>query len=226
MQIEKFSLFRGLPTDKVDQIKSKLKRYTYKEQEIIFPQVSKAKSLFLLAKGIVQFDSVAVDGRYYVVGATSPGSFFGEVELVLNRAYSTNARALTDVEVWTMNASDFYELYENPAFCQKVAYQLANSLRLQQIMYTTFLHQAPDLRLSMSIIWLYLTMGNPEQGILISQDNLAKLSGLSRQTANKYLMTWQRENLIDVGYNKIHILDLEGLTKVSPLNQDVLKLLF
>ncbi len=50
MQIENFSLFRGLPADKVDQIKSKLKRYTYKEQEIISPQVSKANSLFLLVE--------------------------------------------------------------------------------------------------------------------------------------------------------------------------------
>jgi DNA-binding transcriptional regulator LsrR (DeoR family) len=49
--------------------------------------------------------------------------------------------------------------------------------------------------------------------LTLSQEELARLSGLSRQTLNGLLQKLQNDGLIDVAFRRIHVLDLAGLRR-------------
>jgi CRP/FNR family transcriptional regulator, cyclic AMP receptor protein len=71
----------------------------------------------------------------------------------------------------------------------------------------------PDARVARSVAGLFNPVLYPDQtqDVLLSQEEIGYLSGVSRQRVNQALRVLDKAGLLRVEYGRIRVLDLEGL---------------
>ncbi|HEY1926705.1 MAG TPA: Crp/Fnr family transcriptional regulator [Caulobacteraceae bacterium] len=95
---------------------------------------------------------------------------------------------------------------------------LAAVVRLAYLNARTMLQQIADLiglparqRLAASL--LQLSQGKARGWITVGQGGLAEMIGVTRKTANQFLTEFEREGWIELGRNRLRILDRAALTR-------------
>jgi CRP-like cAMP-binding protein len=87
---------------------------------------------------------------------------------------------------------------------------------LEQIAIQT---QSISQRLAQRLLFILEGYGNRSSiqdfNIQISQDQLANMLTISRQTVNQELNTFEKQGIIQLGFKKIEVLDLEKLKKLA-----------
>ena len=87
---------------------------------------------------------------------------------------------------------------------------------LEQIAIQT---QSISQRLAQRLLFILEGYGNRSSiqdfNIHISQDQLANMLTISRQTVNQELNVFEKQGIIQLGFKKIEVLDLEKLKKLA-----------
>ena len=75
---------------------------------------------------------------------------------------------------------------------------------------------APRQRIAARLLAAIADEQSSEPPVLkVSQDLLAEMTGVTRKTINLHLASYEREGLVDVGYRRITIKDVDGLRSVA-----------
>ena len=88
----------------------------------------------------------------------------------------------------------------------------------QQVADSAFLTVAARLARSLLQLRREGADGPTEDGsfeVRISQTDLARFLGVSRQVVNGYLQGWQRQGLVSVGRGRVTVPDAEALKRVA-----------
>ena len=87
---------------------------------------------------------------------------------------------------------------------------------LEQIAIQT---QSISQRLAQRLLFILEGYGNrsciKDFNIQISQDQLANMLTISRQTVNQELNLFEKQGIIQLGFKKIEVIDIEKLKKVA-----------
>ncbi len=148
-----------------------------------------------------------------------PGGWFGEGTLLKREVYRYNIQALRKSTVAGLPIETFHTLLETSLpFSRFVLNQLNE--RLGQFIAAREIDRIsdPDLRVARNLAALFNPQLYPGVGgmLRITQQELARLVGLSRQRVNEALRHLQERQLIAVDYGGLRVLDLEGLRHYRP----------
>ena len=157
--------------------------------------------------GRIKFSSFQDDGREIISGVASPGTWFGELSVMDGLPRHHSAITLSDVLVLYLSLQKFRKLVtQTPAYLSCFMAILSRNLR-SMITLQDILSKPPLPRLMELIAMLrreYIKSGQrPEMRIKVSQDQLAGMSGLTRQTINSTLRTLEEKGLIERRYGEI-----------------------
>lgn len=165
-------------------------------------------------EGMVKVDTVSADGRSTTFIGVSAGGWLGEGSLLKRERRPYEVVALRDSRIALMPLETFDWLYQtslpfnhflirqlNARLGQFVA--LVESCRMQ----TT----AAQVAISLAELFNPALCPTPQEVVQISQDELARLSGLSRPITNRALHQLQEAGFLRMHYGSIHVLDVEGL---------------
>lgn len=183
--------------------------------EILFFVSDPGECAYVVCSGAVSIFLNSPDGREMVIDDVHAGEMFGELGLLTRQAYSAGARAHTNCELLVVPSDAFLRVIdEEPRLARLVleftARRLQQSTRRQ--MALAFLNA--HARLARTL--LALEEQQSEIGyVTISQDELAALSGLIRQTVAKALGEWRRNGWLLTGRGRIVVLDRKALEKVE-----------
>lgn len=160
--------------------------------------------------GLIKLEHRASSGRNATYLGLAAGEWFGEGAVLRDAPRGYDVIALRDTELACLPLREFRALHANNlAFNQCLVERL--NLRLGQAMaiIDAGRTRTPEQRIALALSSLFWSRSRQLE---LSQDELASLAGVSRQTANQALKSLQERGLVSLSMNRIKVLDDAALT--------------
>lgn len=178
------------------------------------------KGLYVILSGRVEVEAAQGDGKRFIQRFAQPGTAFGFMSVFDAKSSPYTYVAHEQARMLFIRKTDFIAvLSRNPQLWLSVARHLADLLRvaLDTVQEQTF--EAVRARLARALLSLAQSHGeggdsNP-QGVRITQENLAGLLGVSRQSVSTELKRLEREGLVHIRYGCIELVDDEALERAA-----------
>lgn len=169
-------------------------------------------------EGLLKWSVSAPDGRSVTLGGLSVGSWFGEGTLLRGRPLGADLIALRDSRVAEMPHDTFAWLHRTQMSFNHFLLTQINE-RLHWFMGDYAAHRLLDVdsQVARALAGLFHPHLHPggEAHLQASQEEIANLSGLSRQRCNAALNQLREAGLIRIEYGGITVIDLPGLRRVG-----------
>lgn len=168
--------------------------------------------------GMLKVDTIAADGRATTFAGVPAGAWFGEGAALKGEPRPYAVVAIRDSNVAFMPRQTFLWLIdESRGFSRWVIDQL--NARLAYYVAAVENSRLHDMtaRVSYALSELF----NPQlypvtaRELAFSQEEIARLCGLSRQNVNRELHKLEQAGLLKVHYGVVEIVDLQGLRNFS-----------
>lgn len=218
--IDDGGLFLELPPDAAAQFASLAGRRRLADGELLYARGDAAEALFGLARGRIRLSNVDPDGREVLVMLFEPGDWVGEVSLFDGLPRTHDAHAVGECEVYVLPKERLLALLDaEPRLYRYFAARLARALRwaLSYIDDAVFLPLSARLArrlLDLSRVYGENTALGRRLDLHLTQEDLGRMLGASRQSVSKELKRWEARGWIALEYGKVLIRDeaaLQGL---------------
>ncbi|WP_151816590.1 Crp/Fnr family transcriptional regulator [Acinetobacter sp. TUM15383] len=196
------------------------KQITFEKNSYVFHAQDEFDGIYTVLEGSISLGYVDVNGNEALSAIAEPIMWFGEISLIDHEPRSHDAIALKKSTVLHIPAKPLNDLLkDNPYYWYYFARLTSQKLRyvfLEQIAIQT---RSLSQRLAQRLLFILEGYGNhlivQERQIHISQDQLANMLTVSRQTINHELNLLEKKNIIKISFRKIEILDIEKLNLIA-----------
>ncbi len=122
-----------------------VRRKDFRVGETIFRESEDGQSLYIIRKGEVKACKTGPDGELYTLTVMKDGEIFGEMSFLDGRPRSATIVALTDLETYVIEKSDFETLVDgNPRIIYKllknIVFTIHSIVRGMNIRYTEMIN--------------------------------------------------------------------------------------
>jgi CRP/FNR family cyclic AMP-dependent transcriptional regulator len=216
--LERTHLFRGLPPATIQQISALSSRRSYRNGAIVFSQADPGDALYGVVTGKIRISASSPNGREVFLNIMEPGDTFGEIALLDGRHRTATASATAPSELIIITRDNFLQLLERePKLVSHVVQLLCERIRWTSgLAEESALFSVPE-RLARRLLSLGKLHGHETpKGVelRISQEDVARFLGLSRQAINQNLQSWKEHGWLALGRGKIVIVDEQALRDV------------
>lgn len=190
--------------------------------QLLFRKGEEGNALFGVLEGKVRISTSSPNGREVIISVMEAGDVFGEIALLDGLPRTADARTLEPCALLKIQRRDFRPLLERePKLCIHLLELLCERLRwtTELIEDATFL--GLPARLAKRLLNLAIAFGEPEEegegvriALRLSQNDLGRMLGTSRESVNKHLQDWTKKGWIALGRNRISVLDRQALQSV------------
>lgn len=206
------SWFKTLPAEQQDNIEAQVLTLPAARGQTLLQANERTQGWYGVLCGLVRISAPATAGRRSDFLGVAAGEWFGEGAALKNEVRRYEVVALRDTDLLCLPSVVFHQLQASSlAFNQCLVACL--NLRVSQAM--AVIHagrtRSPEQRIALSLSRLFW---NRTRQLDLTQDELASLAGMSRQTANKVLNGLQEQGVISLSMNRIKILDDAALTQL------------
>jgi CRP/FNR family transcriptional regulator, cyclic AMP receptor protein len=173
---------------------------------------------FGVLEGLVKWAITARDGRTVTLGGQSVGSWFGEGTLIRNAPRQSDLIALRHSRVAQIPFHTFDWLRQHrPSFNEFLLAQVNERLHWFMGNYTAHGLLDTDNQVARALVGMVHPLLNPrgERHLQLSQEELANLAAVSRQSCNSALMRLRDAGLVQCEYSGILVIDLPGLQQLA-----------
>ena len=216
-------IFAELDDSALKKLGERATQRTYDKGQLIFHQGDLAGSLFVMREGLVKVFVTSEAGDEMVFVTLRPPDTFGELALLDGLERSASAEAVEPTTVIELDRNTFLDLLNStPHMTDALLQSMGRVLR-------RLTEQASDLvfldlhgrvaKLLVSIAderGLPLTDGQ-ELDLQLTQSDLARMVGGSRQSVNQILRSFERRGYLDIDGRKVVVKEAELLKRRAGL---------
>ena len=192
-------------------------------REELFRKGEPGSQVYLLVEGCVKVMTTSRDGDDVVFGLMRPGEVLGELAVLSGGARTATVAGVEPAELLVLDRRDFLPvLRAHPDAALKLLEQLAESLRRlsEFVEDRLFLGLAP--RLAKKLTELREKHGKTtEEGIRIdlhlNQTELGDLVGTTRESINKQIQLWRKQELVRFERETLTLLDPEEIERLAAM---------
>jgi CRP/FNR family transcriptional regulator, cyclic AMP receptor protein len=187
-----------------------LEMHSYRAGQLIAQPEQLASHLFILVNGRARLVRRNAEGRRLVMATLEPGSIFGEGALLGGADPDTFAEALHNCTVWSLPKAQVRELAQRHPI---LGWSLLQTFGKRLAQVENHLEDVAYKRLPERLAALLLDLAGEKPSIITgtSHQSLADTLGTYRETVSAILRGFKKNGLVDLGYRRIRILDVEGL---------------
>ncbi|WP_445167942.1 Crp/Fnr family transcriptional regulator [Mycolicibacterium sp. Dal123E01] len=213
------ALFHGVDPPDVTELCDRLDRRYVLAGQPIFDQGDPGELLYIIASGKVKIGTVAADGRENLSSVLGPSDMFGELSTLDPGPRMSSARALTDVDLVTMDRAQLRDwITPRPQVAEQLMRLLARRLRRMTTSRSDLVFTDAAGRVAKLLLQLAQRFGVQRDGSVLvnhdlTQDELAQLVGSSRETVNKVLSDFANRGWIQLNGKGLLISDTERLAR-------------
>ena len=188
--------------------------------ELLYARGDAPLGLIGVERGLIRNVYTTPDGHEILFGVFSSGDWFGEISLFDDLPRPLDAIAVGETSVQILPAAQFRALLDSePAWYRHFARVLCNKLRVTFDTLADLFGLPLALRLTKRLLDLARAYGKPcDNGIRIdltlSQEELGRMLGASRQSINKELTALRRRKLIALERGRITLLQPAALAQM------------
>ncbi|WP_118196052.1 response regulator [Albibacterium indicum] len=192
----------------------------YKKKQLIYQESDSPLYLYRVNKGTLRSFLFYDVGRELTIGIFTKGDFFGYDTILTDSKYYENVETLEDCELTLINKSDLQDLVtKRPTLNAKFIHLLASNNQLKSEKLLSLAYGTVRKRIAEALVFytekLSGTHENDTYKIRVLRDDLASMAGTANETVSRILADFKDENLITKEGNSIHVLDIQGLKKVT-----------
>jgi CRP-like cAMP-binding protein len=205
---------RGLTPEERQRVERETFSRVCAKGTYVFRQIDPVEHWIGVVEGLAKMTIASAEGQSTSFVAVGTGSWFGEGSLIRRGPRGYDGVVLRDSELAFMPRATFMALLDyNLSFARFIIDQLNERLRQFVGLAQRDRLLEPNARVALSLGSLYNRLLSPgiESSLVISQEEIAELAGLSRQRTNEALKFLEQKGLLRVQRVGLTILDLEGL---------------
>jgi CRP/FNR family transcriptional regulator, cyclic AMP receptor protein len=177
----------------------------------------------IVAKGFLRISLSSPRGKRHVLRHLGPGQVFNLLPVVDGGAGIHDAEAGTDTELLVLPKGTFLELLRsNPAVAGATQRVLHARMRLLYDGLADAMLLNLSQRTARTLLDVVGAFGRPagasgELGVTLSQGEFADMLGNARPVVNRALRKLQRDGVIELGYQRIVVLQMQALRQAAGL---------
>jgi CRP/FNR family cyclic AMP-dependent transcriptional regulator len=211
-------LFGQLGAELVDRLSAYAKTRSFKRGQSIFAKGDPGTSLFAICAGSVKISVPSLSGKDAIFNVLGEGDIFGEIALLDGQPRTADAVALGDCELLVIERRDFLPVVQNhPEIALKLIEVLCARLRhsSEQVEDVMFL----DLpgRLAKTLLRLSERANHlrKDHKVPITQREIGQIIGMSRESTNKQLRSWEEHKWVRLERGGIVVLAPDALAAIA-----------
>jgi CRP/FNR family cyclic AMP-dependent transcriptional regulator len=177
--------------------------------------------IFLLKSGVIKISMTTPDHRDVILALLHPGDIFGELAVVDDAPRDHVAEAYDDCVICAMSRDTVLRvIHETPEIGFQITKLIGLRLRTFRSRIEELLCKSAHARIAHALLELADRHGILDtDGVLItlrlSQGDLGRLVGLSRETVNAILQEWREQNLLEMDRRTVRLRDPDRLRQIS-----------
>jgi CRP-like cAMP-binding protein len=218
MNTEADSWFAQLPAVERAALHARGTARHYRAGSTLFNEGDLSDWVVLLTEGRVKVSAAAAQGREVLLAVRGPGQLLGELSAVDAGPRSATVTAIDPVDARIITGDGFREfLAANPATSLLFLRTVSSRLRDSDRRRVEFVGLDTVGRVAGRLVELALEHGVASAGagtridLPLSQDELAGLTGASREAVSKALRLFRSRGWITTGRRCITVIDLDSL---------------
>jgi CRP/FNR family cyclic AMP-dependent transcriptional regulator len=160
--------------------------------------------------------SLQVPPSDVMISVQGAGYWAGNAAALRRSPTMISIRAITDCRALHLSQPDFDQLMRDPECCRAVAALTAEGLGEAVTVVSNLVQPNGELRVAQRLLTFIGLYGDDRRVFTdVSQADLATMCGLSRQTLNKVLKSFQDAGIIATAYRRLEILDVKALQVIA-----------
>jgi CRP/FNR family cyclic AMP-dependent transcriptional regulator len=184
--------------------------------EPLFPKGALPDALYGVVSGSLRVSMAAPNGRAAVVAAMERGHWFGEVSLLIGKQRSYDTMAIEPCEIAIVNAAEFHALIASrPDVLLAFTRLVCHRLRQASMWIDDAILMPLSGRLAKRILTLEARASEVGATLTVSQEELAMMLGVSRQSVNRQLRQWEADGVVRLHYGRIEVIDSGALSRLA-----------
>lgn len=221
-KIESFKniqLFSSLTDEELYHLTSKMVVKYFKKNEIILHEDDTNNFMYIILFGKVKVFQSTQDGKETILAMHQSGDFFGEMSLIDGKTSPAAVMATQDSTVAIISKKNFYSLI----FTQNKALENLLKIFCSRLRESWEKIQMLNYKNASERIKRLFTMLSNEYGkksdegillnIKLTHQDIANMSGLTRETVTRIMSKWHKDGEIKVLENKFILLSPDFLQK-------------
>jgi CRP-like cAMP-binding protein len=206
-------MFADLGADELQRISGLCHTQQLGVGEVLFQKGDNGDSLFGVRRGQIRIETGAADGSRLTLNFMGPGDLFGEVAVLDGQSRTADATAGEPTELFVLRREDFLShLEREPRVAIKIIQLLCQRIRWQSERMEESVLQPLPVRLARRLCALATDYGSE---VHISQEQLGVFVGAARESVNRQLQLWRKEDILDLQRGRILLLNMNRLTTVA-----------
>jgi CRP/FNR family transcriptional regulator, cyclic AMP receptor protein len=224
IDLNSYDIFNSLDASHKEQLKSLLRPRAFRKNEVMFLKGDPGFGLYIISSGRVKICVFDRQGNELVFTFLVKGDLLGELAIIDGQPRSAAAIAVEETSTLFLDRQDFAKfLSSSPQACLGIINMLCRRLRRLsgQLEEISFLDVAGRIaRRLLAMATTDHTIKDEKAVCLITQEELAKIVGASREMTNKVLNSFVDAGLISISRQKLTILDPHQLNRIASYDGD------
>ncbi len=213
--LKKTALFSSLTSDELRQVLDSIVIKNFKKNEVILHEENTSEFMYIILDGEAKVVQSTDAGKEIIMSVHQSGDFFGELSLIDGKTAPAAVCATRDSVTAIISKHDFFALLlgQNKVL-ENLLRILCSRLResMKKIQILNFNNAAQ--RIKMLFLLLSETYGEQSANgttlkIRLIHQDIADMTGLTRETVTRILDKWRRGGEIQVLKNKFILLKSE-----------------
>lgn len=211
------SLFAGVKPQELAGLAARLRRRTFRRNEVIMHRGDPAGALHVIRSGRVKITLPSEQGEETVLALLGSGACFGEIAALDGGPRSATVTAVEPTETLALLREDLLSFArENPDFTLALVATLATRLRRADEWLEDAFFQDLDTRMARRLLELCEEHGQrTPEGITVdlplTQSDLAGMLGVTRVSVNRLLGVYQDARVLRLGRGSFTVLRPDAL---------------
>lgn len=191
-----------------------MKAQQFERGQLVANSDDLARKMYVLMSGKINMVCTNNEGRRLVIASLEPGAVFGEGALDNAGDPNVFAEAAESASVWTVSAGEARNLTMQYPILGWGLLQTYGS-RLLQV--ENSLENVAYKKLPERLAALLLELSDEETDLIkgVSHQALADHLGTYRETVSAILRDFKRQDLVELGYRRIQLVDVETLQDIA-----------
>lgn len=212
-----FPVLTGLSDVEVNRLRGRMSERRYQAGDFLMRAGDCGQQVLFLAQGRIRVVMGDEESQSAVVAFRASGELLGEINALSEGGYSADVIAVQGCFAWSLSVDDFLEcLSVMPRLSFNVARLLAMRMRQATQQLHTVVTAQTEKRIAFNLRFFFAQDAASRSNTLpacvpISMNDLASLSGCSREQLHRVLERMRKAGIIARTHGHVHVLDYEAL---------------
>lgn len=196
-------LFSGVGEEAIGVMARLCQTRRLPQGQTLFVKGDPGDALYGVRRGQIRIETGTTGGERLTIEVFGPGDLFGEIAVLDGRPRSADAVAQEDAELFVLPRAEFLTTIERDArLAIRIIELLCARLRATNERTEEMLFLPLSVRLARRLAALAQDFGDDVQ---ITQDELAGLVGVARESVNRQLQEWRASGIVTLGRGRISV---------------------